>query len=112
MRKQKKSERLLALRKEETRLKMLMLRSQYAYHKFLYYEMDNPILTDADFDALEREFAGVCNTIERVYPDLDEIYKPRPWAGYHNTPYGYPKHTNEYLNKVVEEDEQKKDKRL
>jgi len=76
---------------EEVRLKMLMLRSQYAYHKFLYYEKAQPVISDFEFDKLEKEFEEISDIIERVYHKMYEIYKPKPWAGFHQTPYGYPK---------------------
>lgn len=76
---------------EEVRLKMLMLRSRYTYYKFMYYERSQQVISDWDFDQLEKDFEDICELIERVYPKIFEIYKPRTWVGVHHTPYGYPK---------------------
>ena len=89
--KKKKEEKDAWEEEEELRLKMIMIRSQYTYHKFLYYEKTRPILSDFDFDKLEKEFEKISDYIERVYPKMYEIYQPKPWAGVYKTPYGYPK---------------------
>jgi len=73
---------------EELRLKAIMLRSEVAYHKFMYYIIVRPILTDVQFDQLEKDYAEICETIERIYPELYVLYKFRPWVGINQTPYG------------------------
>ena len=79
------------VREEEVRLKAIMLRSQVAYHKYLYYTKAQPILDDFAFDKLEKEYAEVCELVERVYPAMHRLYAFRPWVGVNQTPYGDPK---------------------
>lgn len=88
MTKNKLFENALAKSAEELRLKAIMLRSQVAYHKFMYYIVSRPILNDQQFDQLEKDYAEICETIERIYPELYAIYKFRPWVGVNHTPYG------------------------
>lgn len=76
---------------ERVRLKMLMLRSAYAYHKHMYYIQDEPELTDSQFDQLERDFERSIKHMKKTYPTMYKLYKPKLWVGAHHTAYGYPK---------------------
>lgn len=53
------------------------LRRQIEHHRFLYYVLDRPILSDADFDKLFRELQG----LETQYPDLVTAQSPTQTVG-------------------------------
>ena len=80
--KKKKQQRSDKLKEEYVRLLMLMLRTKYRYHKFLYYELHKPKITDKKFDRLEKQLEKISDHIERVYPVMYKIYQPRTWVGY------------------------------
>lgn len=42
------------------------LREEITYHNYLYYVLDSPEISDAEYDSLMRELVG----LENVYPDL------------------------------------------
>lgn len=71
----------VAEEEEYWRLKMIVLRAQYRYHKFLYYRLDISEFTDIEFDKLEKEYERVCEHIERIYPEMFRLYAPRCYAG-------------------------------
>src|SRR3954453_21643779 len=50
----------------EARLRSEELRSQLNYHNRLYYQLDSPEISDADYDALINELRA----IERDFPEL------------------------------------------
>ncbi len=53
------------------------LREQIREHNYLYYVLDNPEITDAEYDALFKELAG----IERQYPELVTADSPTQRVG-------------------------------
>ncbi len=53
------------------------LRSQIEYHNRRYYELDEPEISDADFDALVRELQA----LEEAYPDLRTPDSPTQHVG-------------------------------
>ena len=52
--------------KVEARKRARELREQIAYHDYRYYVLDDPVVSDVEFDELERELLA----IEERYPDL------------------------------------------
>ncbi|HEX2462991.1 MAG TPA: NAD-dependent DNA ligase LigA [Thermoanaerobaculia bacterium] len=52
--------------KKEARKRLEMLREEIAQHDHRYYVLDDPIISDAEFDQLERELLA----IEAQHPDL------------------------------------------
>src|SRR5262245_61438716 len=53
------------------------LREQVAYHNRRYHELDDPEISDADYDALVRELRG----IEEQHPDLAVADSPTHLVG-------------------------------
>ncbi len=51
---------------EEARLKARALREQIEYHNYRYYVLDDPVISDAEYDRLMREL----QTLEREFPEL------------------------------------------
>ena len=80
--KKKKFQHKQKLQEEKIRLLMLMIRTKYRYHKFLYYELHKPKITDEEFDKLEKQLEKISDHIERVYPLMFKIYQPKTWVGY------------------------------
>lgn len=52
--------------REEARARIQRLREEIAHHDYLYYVLDAPVITDAEYDALVREL----ELLERRFPDL------------------------------------------
>jgi len=62
----------------EWRYKSLLY--QLRYHKFMYYVVSNPELTDGEYDSLERRFANACDELKK-YPNMYEAMgKPKLWV--------------------------------
>ena len=51
---------------EGARLRIEQLRKEVEHHRFCYYALDAPELSDADFDVLYREL----ESLERDFPEL------------------------------------------
>jgi DNA ligase (NAD+) len=51
---------------EEARLRVRALREQIEYHNYRYYVLDEPVISDAEYDRLMREL----QTLEREFPEL------------------------------------------
>lgn len=51
---------------EEARARLEELRKQIAYHDYRYYVLDDPVISDSEYDSLMRELLE----IENVYPEL------------------------------------------
>lgn len=51
---------------EEARLKARALREKIEYHNYRYYVLDDPVISDAEYDRLMREL----QTLEREFPEL------------------------------------------
>lgn len=54
------------------------LREQIAYHNQRYHQLDEPEISDADYDALVRELAA----LEEQYPDLRTVDSPTATVGF------------------------------
>jgi DNA ligase (NAD+) len=55
----------------------IWLRQTIAYHNERYHALDDPVISDADFDALVREL----RTIEEAHPDLITPDSPTQTVG-------------------------------
>ena len=53
------------------------LRAQINEHNYRYYVLDNPVISDAEFDALMRELIA----LEEAHPELD-TRRTRPRSGW------------------------------
>jgi len=65
------------MRPEEARRRAAELRSALARHRRLYYELDAPEISDAEYDALERELAS----LEARFPELADAASPTRTVG-------------------------------
>lgn len=53
---------------------------QLRYHKFRYYVMDDPILSDSQYDHLEREFVSACERL-KLFPAMYKVFgEPKLWV--------------------------------
>lgn len=69
---------LLKAREAEWYFKMLYY--SLRYHKFRYYVMDKPVLSDSEYDSLERQFSNACETLKQ-WPNVYEAFgKPEAWV--------------------------------
>ena len=51
---------------EHVRKRVEQLRSELHYHNYRYYVLDDPVITDQEYDALMRELME----LEELYPEL------------------------------------------
>ncbi|HHV79466.1 MAG TPA: NAD-dependent DNA ligase LigA [Firmicutes bacterium] len=51
---------------DEARARLEELKKQIAYHDYRYYVLDEPVISDAEYDSLMRELME----IEKIYPEL------------------------------------------
>ncbi len=54
------------MEKREAQVRINKLREETNYHNYLYYVLDSPEISDAEYDRLMRELAG----LEKLFPDL------------------------------------------
>jgi len=54
------------MEKREAATRVNKLREEINYHNYLYYVLDSPEISDAEYDRLMRELAG----LEKLFPDL------------------------------------------
>jgi DNA ligase (NAD+) len=72
--------------------RILELRSQIAHHEHLYYVLDTPEITDAQYDALMRELQD----LEQAHPEFDSPNSPtrrvggKPREGFVKLPHSAP----------------------
>ena len=57
---------------DEARQRVLELRREIAEHRRLYYQENAPEVSDAEYDALERELAS----LEARFPELQSAESP------------------------------------
>jgi len=62
---------------DEARRRADALRAELARHRRLYYELDAPEISDAEYDGLERELAG----LEARFPELADAQSPTRTVG-------------------------------
>lgn len=65
------------MNKREARQRAKELREQLEHHNYRYYVLDDPAITDSEYDALKRELI----TIEEAYPDLKTATSPTQRVG-------------------------------
>ena len=56
----------VSMEKREAGTRVNKLREEINYHNYLYYVLDSPEISDAEYDRLMRELAG----LEKLFPDL------------------------------------------
>lgn len=62
---------------EDARARHQQLSAEIRHHRYLYYNQEAPEITDADYDALERELRA----LEAQYPDLHTVDSPTEQVG-------------------------------
>lgn len=63
-------------------LRHTMLHAAVRYHKFLYYVLDMNEITDAEYDALEKQYVAHCAYLKETYPKVWEFFgQPGRWVG-------------------------------
>ena len=54
------------MNKEQARKKIEKLRQEINFHNYRYYALDDPVVSDAEYDRLMRELEN----LEKEFPDL------------------------------------------
>jgi len=65
------------MEKREAGIRVNKLREEINYHNYLYYVLDSPEISDAEYDRLMRELAG----LEKSFPDLITTDSPTQRVG-------------------------------
>ena len=61
----------------EWRFKSLL--AQLRYHKFMYYVVSEPEITDSEYDSLERQFVNACEELKKYRNMYTAMGKPKLW---------------------------------
>lgn len=64
--------------KDELRIKVEQLREQIRHHNYRYYALDQPVISDAEYDALFRELSA----LERAHPEFLAADSPTRRVGF------------------------------
>ena len=71
---------------KDTKARILELRTELNQHNYAYHILNNPSITDAEYDRLFQELA----TLEKLHPEMEDINSPTSRVG-HPSPNSFKK---------------------